>query len=154
MAWPAGKKRRCGSLRAAAILPHHHERWQHIFDLRWRANRSSGSLGFSGFLVREIAEPIGHTGTGLRRGLKDANARTNLIDVFESRITIKSTRLCDIDLCEDGGIGGVEQCGIFERLVFTFSYAEQRYANLFAEVVARGADEIADIFDEQVVEVS
>ena len=46
----------------------------------------------AGFLFGKIGEPIGHAGTGFRGGLKDADARTDLIDVLEGRLAIESAR--------------------------------------------------------------
>ena len=78
--------------------------------------------------------------------------RISLIFLRAACSRSKSAWLRDIDLGDDRGVGGVEQRGIFERLVFAFSHAEERYANLLAQIVARRADQVADVFDKEVVE--
>ena len=42
---------------------------------------------------------------------------------------------------------------VFERLVLAFGDAQQDGAGLFAQVVAGGADQVADVFEEQNLEV-
>ena len=58
-----------------------------------------------------------------------------------------------IDLGQDQQRGLVEDGWIFQRLVLAFGHAEQDDLRLFAEVVAGRANQIADVFDEQDVDV-
>src|SRR6185437_5634125 len=54
----------------------------------------------------------------------------------------------------DGGdVGGVEDGRVLERLVFAFGDRGQDAADVFAKVEARGADQVADVFDQQQIEL-
>ena len=73
--------------------------------------------------------------------------------MFLSRqLAVESAGDGEIDLGDHRCVGGVEEAGILERLVFAFGHAQQHNANALAQVVARRADEVADIFNEEIVE--
>ena len=59
----------------------------------------------------------------------------------------------EVDFCDDREVGGVENGGVFAGFVFAFGDGEKDETEVFAEVVAGGADEVADVFDEEQVEV-
>jgi hypothetical protein len=54
---------------------------------------------------------------------------------------------------EDGDVSAVKNRRIFERLVFAFGRGKKHTSKLIAEVVAGRANEIADILDEEEVEL-
>ena len=47
----------------------------------------------------------------------------------------------------------MEDARILERLVFTFRDAEQYDLGVFPEIVTRGTNQVADVFDEENVDV-
>ena len=60
--------------------------------------------------------------------------------------------LGQVELGDGGDVGAIEDGGIFEGFVVTLGDGEENEAQIFAEIVGRGADEIANIFDEEEVE--
>ena len=58
----------------------------------------------------------------------------------------------EIGFCDDGNVRAVEYRRILEGLVFAFGYREQHEAQVFAEIVGRRADQVADVFDEQEIQ--
>ena len=54
---------------------------------------------------------------------------------------------------DDGNVGGVEDGWIFQRLVFAFGDRKQDQAEILAQIVGGGADQIADVLDEQEIEL-
>ena len=57
--------------------------------------------------------------------------------------------LRQIDLGDHRDVGGIENGRIFERLVSSPRLPTSTPAAIFAEVIARRANQVADIFDEQ-----
>ena len=57
-----------------------------------------------------------------------------------------------VELGNNGDVRAIEDRGIFEWFVFAFGHGEQNEAQIFSEIVGRGTDEIADVFDEQEIE--
>ena len=57
-----------------------------------------------------------------------------------------------VELGDYGDVRAMEDGGIIERFVFAFGDREENEAQVFAQIIGRGADEIADIFDEEKIE--
>jgi hypothetical protein len=81
-------------------------------------------------LLRQIRQPLLHPRAGLGGGLEDADARPDLVDIPERQLAVEAAGLGDIDLGDHRRVGGVEERGILERLVFALGHAEQGHANL------------------------
>src|ERR1035437_5917750 len=103
-------------------------------------------------LLRQVSQPLFHPRAGFCGGLEDSNPRPYLIDIPERERAVEAAGLGDVHLCNHSGVSGVEKRGVLQRLVLALGHAEQGHAYLLAQVVARRADEIADILDEQVIQ--
>jgi hypothetical protein len=61
-------------------------------------------------------------------------------------------RLDEINFRDDGEIRGVEDGRVLGRLVLALGDGEEHDAQVFAEVIARRADEIPNVLDEQEIQ--
>jgi len=75
------------------------------------------------------------------------------LNVVEGGLAIEGGGLRHVGFGDDGHIGSVEDRGVFERLVFSFGRRKEHQAKRLAQVVARGADQVAYVFDEEIVEL-
>ena len=60
----------------------------------------------------------------------------------------------EVGLGDDGNVRAVEYCRILQRLVFTLGDRKQNKPKVLAQIVGRGADQVADIFDEQKIQLA
>ena len=67
---------------------------------------------------------------------------------------VEAGRTGHVDLGDDRDVGRVEDRRVLERLVFAFGDRHQHHAEILAEIVAGRADQVADVLDEQHVEIA
>lgn len=76
------------------------------------------------------------------------NCRVDCTCIGQCDIHIKIDIGQEVGLADDHEVGGPEHVRIFERLVLPLCYRQNDDLCMLAEVKQRGADEIADIFDQ------
>ncbi len=59
----------------------------------------------------------------------------------------------EVNLVQDQQLGFEENGRVFERFVFSLRDTENYDFRSFAQIIARGADQVADIFDQQQIDV-
>jgi hypothetical protein len=74
------------------------------------------------------------------------------VDVGERFFALESDDGGEIELREYREIRAVEDGWILQRLVLTFSDGQQHRTHRFADIVARGADKVADVLDEEKID--
>lgn len=100
-------------------------------------------------LLAEPVEPGGEAGQAAARTVQDRGGGVDAGDVALDRRHVDVEMRQQVHLGEQHEIGGLENVGVFERLVLAFGDREQGDPARFAEVEGGGADEVADILDEQ-----
>jgi len=58
-----------------------------------------------------------------------------------------------VDLVEDDGVGYLEHPRVFERLVIAFGHGENHHLDVFTQIKVRRTHKIADVLDEDEVDV-
>ena len=71
------------------------------------------------------------------------------LEFFEVEVDVGE----EVDFVDDADGGFEEDFGVFEGFIGAFGGAADNDAEVFAEIVVGGADEIADVFDDEQVEV-
>src|SRR4051794_28021985 len=103
-------------------------------------------------LLSEELKIILHALPGFCGQAKNLHSRPNRFDAPAGGLPVELDCLGQLILANDGNIGAVEDGGILQRFVLTFGDRHQYDAQIFSEIVGRGADEIADVLDEQEIE--
>ena len=103
------------------------------------------------FGYQEVA-PSGQALPGLGGGFKDPCAGGGFAEVGQRGGVVVIARLGQVQFADDGDIRRLEHGRIFERLVFAFRHGQEHDAQVFAEVVGGGADEIPDVLDDEQVQ--
>src|SRR5437660_585506 len=104
-------------------------------------------------MIEDQSEPFGHPLPRFGGSLQNRDARTNRLEMSVCRLTIELAGVCQVDLRDQGGVGRVEQGRVFSWLVLAFGYREQGDPKRLTQVVTRRADEVADVLDEQHIQV-
>ena len=94
-----------------------------------------------------------HSCAGLRGHAHDHHAGANGLDAVDSRRRVEFHGRGEVHFRDDGDVGGVEDRRVFQRLVLAFGDRDQDQAEVFAQIVGGRADEIADVFDEQEIQL-
>lgn len=101
----------------------------------------------------EPGEPLVEAVGGGSGGADDFHAIVDAAGVAFDLFGVKGDVLEEIDFGEEEEVGFEEDGGVFEGFVVTFGDGEEDDFGVFAEVVAGGADEVADVFDKEDVDV-
>ena len=79
-------------------------------------------------------EPVVHALVSFRRNRNDLHTWADRLDISVCRRRVEFHRRGEIHFRYDCEIGAVEDCRIFQRLVFSFGDGEQDEAEIFAEI--------------------
>ena len=101
----------------------------------------------------QVIDEFLHARAGLRRELEDFHPRPHGLDALVRGRGVKFYSRGQIGLGDDRHVRRVEDRRILPGLVFPLGHREQHQTQVLAQVEGRGADEVADVFDEQVVEL-
>src|ERR1035441_1816476 len=90
---------------------------------------------------------------GLGRRLNDPRIGGDAPDVGQCRVAVVTAGLGEIDLADEDHVRRLEHGRILQRLVFALGDRQQHDAQVLPQIVGGRTDEIADILDDQEVEV-
>ena len=96
---------------------------------------------------------VAHPRAGLRRHAQRPHAGAYGLDAGERGVPVEPHRLGEVDLGDQGDVGGVEDGGVLERLVLALGDGEEDEAQALAQIVGGRADQVADVLDEEEVEL-
>ncbi len=86
---------------------------------------------------------------GRRRDPQRVETRTHAARIADRRVRVELHVRQEIDLVQDEQVRRMEHVRILERLVLAFGDREDHDLVRFAQIERGGADEIADVFDQQ-----
>src|ERR1035441_2897715 len=90
---------------------------------------------------------------GLGRRLNDPRIGGDAPDVGQCRVAVVTAGLGEIDLADEDHVRRLEHGRILQRLVFALGDRQQHDAQVLAQIVGGRTNEVADILDDQEVEV-
>jgi hydrogenase small subunit len=105
---------------------------------------------------RQLPQPLQprrHSLSGARRSLLDLDPRAYLIEVVQGFSAVEPCRLGEIGLGDQRQVRAVEDGRVLERLVLALGDGEEHGAQILPQVVARRADQVTDVLDEEEVQV-
>ena len=97
---------------------------------------------------QELA-PGFHSFARARGHFEDGGMMANPMEIGEGLLTLKPSGPRQIHFGQDRHVSGVEHGRVLERFIFSLGRREQDYPEVLSQVVNRGADQVADVLDDQ-----